>query len=117
MAQHASEPLISVALEEIPTSVPPIAAASASLHAFCFQLHDNPLHTMGEPRVIAGLEPISNSVAVTTTRTLDTLPPAPSLGFPVSRTQPAAATSVVGSVPLNSFVFVPPSTVVPLHPG
>ena len=117
MAQHASEPLTSVALEEFSTSVPPTAAASPSFHAFHFQVCDDPPCAMEEPRVIVGLEPITDSVAVTATRAPDIPPPAPSLGFPVLGTQLAVATSSVGSVPLGSYVFVPPSVAIPLHPN
>ena len=117
MAQHANGPLASVALEEFLTSVPPTAAASPSFHAFHFRLHDDPLFTTEEPQVLAGLEPVTDSVAVTTTRALDTPPPAPSSGFPVLGTLPAAATSSVGSIPLSSFAYVPPSATIPLHPN
>ena len=108
MAQQASEPLASVALEEIPISVTPTPAASPSLHAFRFRVRDDPLHTSRRPRVIVGLEPITDSVAVTTTQALDTSPLTPSSGLPVSRIQLAAATSAVGSVSLGSSALVPP---------
>ena len=67
MALHNSEPLAFVALEEFSTSVPPTAVASPSFHAFHFRLHDDPLYTMRELQVLAGLEPVTNSVAVTAT--------------------------------------------------
>ena len=117
MAEHASEPLAFIALEEIPISVSPTAAAAPSLHAFCFRMHDDPLYTTREPRVIASLESVTNSVTVTATRTLDTPPLALSMGFPVSGTQPAMATSAVWSVPLGSCAYMPPLVAIPLHPG
>ena len=117
MAQHANGPLASVAPEEFSTSVPPTAAASPSCHAFHYWLHDDPLHSMGEPQVLAGLEPVTDSVMVTATWALDTPPLVSSLGFPFLGTQPAVATSVVGSIPLGSFALVPPSTTIPLRLG
>ena len=86
MAQHASGPLGSIALEEFLISVPPTAAASPSCHAFHYRLHDDPLHSTGEPQYLASLEPIIDSIAMTATWALDTPPFVPSLGFPVSGT-------------------------------
>ena len=86
MAQFASGPLASVAPEEFSTLVTPTAVASPSFHAFHFRLHDDPLYTTGEPQVVAGLEPVIDSIAVTATRAPDTSPPTPSSGFPVSGT-------------------------------
>ena len=117
MAQHAGEPLTSIAPEEIRTLVPPTAAASPSLHVFHFRVHDDPMCATGELRVIVSLEPVIDSVVVTATRALDTPPLVSSLDFPVSGTQSATATSVVGSVPLVSFALVLPSIAIPLCPS
>ena len=117
MAQRASRRLGSIAPKEFSTSVPPTAAASPSCHAFHYRLHDDPLLSMGEPQYLAGLEPVTDSIAVTATCALGIPPFVPSLGFPVSGTRPAVATSVVGSIPLGAFALVPPSTAIPLHLG
>ena len=74
MAEHASEPLASVALEEIPISVSLTVAASPSLHAFRFQVPYDSLYATGEPWVIVSLEPVTDSIVVTVTRALDTPP-------------------------------------------
>ena len=70
MAQHANEPLASVALEEISILVlPSLALPSATslfVHAFHFRVHDDPLLTPRNRWTLADLKPVTESVAVTT---------------------------------------------------
>ena len=118
-AQHICEPLPSAALEEIPILVSPSFTLTSivplSVLASHIQVREEPLFTLGCWQTFANLEPAIESVLVTATRAMDALLTAsPSQGFVASDTHPAAIASVVGSLPSEQSVSLPPLASGPL---
>ena len=75
-------------LEEIPISTLPsltvTSVVPSSPHAYHFQVHgDSMPHALGQLQTLTGLKPVTESVAVTTTRAPEMSPAIPSLGLPV----------------------------------
>ena len=104
MAQHTSEPLSSVALEGFQVSAPLSLTLTSpvSPRAFHFQAQGNPVGPFGRHLTITPPKPVIESVTVTATQAMEPqLTTPPTQGFVISDSYSAAASSVIGSLPLG----------------
>ena len=98
MAQHASERQLSVASKGISTSTltltPTVPLSVPVSHSLVRRV---PLFSVGHWQTFAPLEPVTESILVTTTRALETLLTAtPSQGYVTFDTHFTVAASIVG---------------------
>ena len=119
MAQRTSEPLSSVASEGISASVPPSLTLTSivppSAQASHPLVREMPLFSIGHWKTFASPESVTESVSVIATHAPETLLTTfPSQGYAASDTHPAAAASVIGSLPFGEFISLPPLVSSPL---
>ena len=108
MAQHTGEPSSSLTSGEILTSVSPSPALVSPVSSpLLVQETSQPLY-LDQGSILADLELVTESAAVTATLAPGASPSIPSLGLPVSGIQPSAVASCVGSTPIASWVSAPP---------
>ena len=111
MAQFADEPLISIAPEEISTSVPPTLALTPYVPLVTPGFHPlvpgTPQHAVGLWQTYASPDPVTESILMTTTRT----PEAPltplSNGYVTFDNPSTAVTFAVGSLSPRQSVSLP----------